>query len=124
MDMIRILEEVLPARFGGSALDYQLIEEEDEKGFTRLSLLVSPKIDIQDEKTVVKTVLDALGQGDGLAVGARAKWGEAQTLQVKRMEPILTDRGKLMPLHLSHRSASLSNILSDQPPPTKPRGNL
>ena len=30
-DMVRILEEVLPARFGGSPLDYQLLEEEDDQ---------------------------------------------------------------------------------------------
>ena len=43
------MERVLPARFGGSPLDYQLMEEEDERGFTRLSLLVSPKLRIADE---------------------------------------------------------------------------
>ena len=43
-DMVRILEEDLPRRFGGSPLDYQLMEEEDERGFTRLSLVVSPDV--------------------------------------------------------------------------------
>ena len=33
-DMIRILEEVLPTRFGGSPLDYQLAEVENEVGPT------------------------------------------------------------------------------------------
>ena len=32
-EMVHILEEVLPARFGGNPLDYQLLEEEDEQGF-------------------------------------------------------------------------------------------
>ncbi|MGH2404320.1 MAG: hypothetical protein ACRDGN_07625, partial [bacterium] len=41
-DMVRVLEEVLPARFGGSPLDYQLVEEEDDEGFTRLALAISP----------------------------------------------------------------------------------
>ena len=40
-EMIQILEHVLPARFGGSPLDYQLLEEEDERGFTRLNLLIA-----------------------------------------------------------------------------------
>ena len=35
-DMERVIERVLPARFGGSALDYQLAEEEDARGFTRI----------------------------------------------------------------------------------------
>lgn len=40
-DVVHILEEVLPARYGGSPLDYQMMEVEDEDGFTRLWLLVS-----------------------------------------------------------------------------------
>jgi len=99
--MIHILEEVLPARFGGSPLDYQLLEEEDEQGLTRLSLLISPKIQIADEAAVVEAVLEALRQGGVAADSARAIWKQAKTLRVKRMEPIWTARGKLMPLYLA-----------------------
>jgi phenylacetate-coenzyme A ligase PaaK-like adenylate-forming protein len=105
-EMIYILEDVLPTRFGGSALDYQLIEEEDEQGFTRLSLLVSPKIELADERVVIETVLDALGHGSVMADSARAIWRQAQTLRVKRAEPVWTARGKLMPLHLVRRNNS------------------
>jgi hypothetical protein len=103
-DMIRILEEVLPAKFGGSPLDYQLMEEEDEQSFTRVSLLISPKIEIADEAAVIDTVLEALGHSSVAADLARAHWSQAKTLRVKRMEPIWTTRGKLMPLHLARRS--------------------
>jgi hypothetical protein len=102
-EMVHILEEVLPARFGGSPLDYQLLEEEDEQGFTRLSLLVSPRLEIADETAVVETVMEALGQGSVAADLARAIWGQAGTLRVKRIEPIWTSRGKLMPLHITQR---------------------
>ena len=100
-EMIRILEEVLPARFGGSPLDYQFIEEEDEGGFTRLNLLVSPKIRLGDEAAVIETVLDALGQGRAAGDSDRAIWKQAKTLRVKRQEPVWTARGKLMPLHMA-----------------------
>jgi hypothetical protein len=103
-EMVHILEEVLPARFGGSPLDYQLLEEEDEQGFTRLSVLVSPKIEIEDEREVIEAVLEALGQGSVAADMARAIWSQAETLRVKRTEPIWTARGKLMPLHVQRRS--------------------
>jgi hypothetical protein len=103
-EMVHILEEVLPGRFGGSPLDYQLLEEEDEQGFTRLSLMVSPKIEIADEAAVVEAVLEALGQGSVAADLTRAIWSQARTLRVKRGEPIWTARGKLMPLHLKRRS--------------------
>lgn len=99
-EMVRILEEVLPARFGGNALDYQLLEEEDEQGFTRLSVVVSPKIHLDSEEAVVNTVLEAMGRSSVGADAARAIWSQASTLRVKRAEPVWTSRGKLMPLHL------------------------
>ncbi len=104
-DMVRILEEVLPTRFGGGPLDYQLVEEEDEQGFTRLSLLVSPRIDIADEQAVIDVVLEALRQSDMAAHVASAVWRQAGTLRVQRREPIWTARGKLMPLHLARRKS-------------------
>jgi len=38
-DVIRVLEEVLPARFGGAPTDYQLLEDEADDGSPRLRLL-------------------------------------------------------------------------------------
>jgi phenylacetate-coenzyme A ligase PaaK-like adenylate-forming protein len=102
-EMLRILEEVLPARFGGSPLDYQLLEEEDDQGFTRLSLLVSPAIKLADEQAVIETLLTSLSQSSVAADLAQAQWRQAGTLRIKRQEPIPTARGKLMPLHLNHR---------------------
>src|SRR3990170_1794038 len=38
-DLLRLLEEVLPARFGGTSTDYQVLELEDEQGILRLLLI-------------------------------------------------------------------------------------
>jgi hypothetical protein len=103
-EMIRILEEVLPARFGGSPLDYQLLEEEDDNGLTRLSLIISPRLQIPEEKTVIDTVLNALEHGTVAANLSRALWQQAGSLRVLRRDPIPTARGKLMPLHLTRRA--------------------
>jgi hypothetical protein len=103
-EMLHILETVLPARFGGSPLDYQLLEEEDAQGFTRLSLLVSPKIELADEQVVIETVLQSLERSSVAADLARSQWRQAGTLRIKRMEPVWTARGKLMPLHLNRPS--------------------
>jgi len=108
-EMIHILEEILPARFGGSPLDYQLMEEEDNVGLTRISLIVSPKIKINNEKEVIETVLEALGQGSDSADLTRALWQQTGSLQVKRMEPVWTSRGKMMPLHVTRRSNARAN---------------
>ena len=98
-EMLHILEEVLPSRFGGSPLDYQLSEEEDQQGFTRLSLLVSPRIQINHESEVIETVVEAMKVSSVAANLASELWKQAQTLRVKRQEPIWTARGKFMPLH-------------------------
>lgn len=102
-DLIDVIERVLPERFGGSALDYQLMEEEDEKGFTRLSLLVSPKVQIQDESQIVPAVLEQMRASSVMADVARGIWAQTGTLQLKRMDPIWTGRGKLLPLYLANR---------------------
>jgi len=98
-DMVRILEHDLPQRFGGSPLDYQLLEEEDERGFTRLSIIVSPHVHVPNEGEVVEVVMKALSAAGHAAALSRTIWGQAGTLRVRRMQPIWTNRGKLMPLH-------------------------
>jgi hypothetical protein len=108
-EMLHVLEEVLPARFGGSALDYQLLEEEDHKGLTRLYLLVSPRIKNAEESQVIATVLGALKQGSVRANVAGAFWKQAETLQVRRQEPVLNARGKFMPLYRAHLSPDAAN---------------
>jgi hypothetical protein len=50
-------------------------------------------------------VLEALRQGSQAADLAQNIWHQAGTLRVKRMDPIWTARGKLMPLHLARRAA-------------------
>jgi len=99
-EMIRILEEVLPSRFGGTALDYQIVEEEDSDGMTRLNLLVSPDVPLDDESRVLDVVMRELQRGTDAADMAAAVWSQAGTLRVKRQRPVVTARGKLLPLHI------------------------
>lgn len=105
-DMVRILEDVLPSRFGGSPLDYQLVEEEDEKSLTRLYLLIHPRLGIDNEASVVEAVIDELEKSGAAAGMAGTIWARCQTLRIKRAVPVTTWRGKLMPLHLSRKAAS------------------
>jgi phenylacetate-coenzyme A ligase PaaK-like adenylate-forming protein len=97
-EMLHILEEVLPARFGGTMLDYQIAEEEDAKGFTKLSLIISPSVALPDDATVVEFFLQALGRESIGAGNAGLTMAKGGVIQVKRMQPVLTGRGKLMPL--------------------------
>lgn len=104
-DAVRILDQDLPARFGGSPLDYQLVEEEDEGGLTRLSLLIHPRLGPLDETEAARAVTAGLrrrGYGSHLAASL---WDEAGTIRVTRCEPSLTARGKHLPLRQIRRAA-------------------
>ena len=99
-----VLEETLPSRFGGSPLDYQLVEEEED-GITRVSVLVSPHIGPVDEDAVTETVLESLG----FDVWSRRQadlWRQNNTLRVKRREPYTTQAGKTLPLHVLTASSA------------------
>jgi hypothetical protein len=96
-DLVRVVEEVLPARFGGSSTDYQILEEEDEAGQTRMNVLVSPGVGDIDESELIRSILAGLPQG-GITPSV---WSHAGTFKVKRVRPFVTARGKLMPLHIA-----------------------
>lgn len=103
-DLERIMEELLPARFGGSTLDYQLVEEEDASGFTRITLLVSPELLIADEGEPVRVLLEALGKGELRADVARSVLAAAGAVRVRREKPVANSRGKLPPFKtVAHR---------------------
>ena len=102
-DIERILDELLPAQYGGSALDYQFAEEEDERGFTRLTLRVAPQVTLPDESEVVEFVLRALNDAGGGSAVAQSLWRQAGTLRLRREQPAMTVRGKMLPLDLRSR---------------------
>jgi hypothetical protein len=99
-ELVHLLEHELPARYGGSPIDYQFQEAEDESGFTRLYLVVSPRVNLYDEAEVSAYVLGALKRSSAMGNVARSVWQSAGSLKLKRAEPVWTKRGKLMPLHI------------------------
>ena len=99
VEIQKILEEVLPARFGGSPLDYQLMEGDDAEGFTRMHLLVSPRLSIPDPQDVVRVFLQAVRAASARGDACGSVWEQAGTVRVLRQEPLLTARGKLLPLY-------------------------
>ena len=104
-DLLRVLEEVLPARFGGTSTDYQVLEQEDEQGLLRLRLLVSPTIGPLDTSLVGETFLAELERSSfSDKFGARV-WRTAGTVEVRREQPVPTGVGKILPFHLLQTSA-------------------
>jgi hypothetical protein len=99
-ELITIIEQVLPAQFGGTLFDYQFVEQEDDHGLTRLFLIVHPRLGIIDEHAIVQVVLNALRDSSPMADATRTVWQQTQTIQIKRQEPKWTERGKFMPLQI------------------------
>ncbi|MGH7899382.1 MAG: hypothetical protein ACREQQ_15615 [Candidatus Binatia bacterium] len=98
-DLIRLIEEVLPRRFGGSSTDYQFVERE-EKGLTRVALVVSPRVGPVDEEALRARVLSALASAGRPQAMMAGVWAEHGTLQIERREPYTTSGSKVLPLHL------------------------
>lgn len=101
-ELIVLVEEILPARFGGGPTDYQFIEEEDE-GITRVSLVVSPSVGELDERTVEGAIFAVLGKESGSRRVMAERWRDGKTLRVVRREPYATGAAKVLPLHLIRR---------------------
>jgi hypothetical protein len=99
--LVTLLEDELPRRFGGGPTDYQLIEEEDPHGRSRISLVVSPRVGALDEDRVVEAALTFLA-GEGPAQSMMAEiWTSGGTLQVVRREPVVSGASKVLALHVS-----------------------
>jgi len=104
-DVIRVLEEVLPARFGGAPTDYQLLEDEADDGSPRLRLLVHPAVGPLDTEAVSETFLSAIGAGSGVERVMALLWRDAGLLRVERRAPLTTATGKILHLHTNRRSS-------------------
>jgi len=98
--LLRVLEQVLPERFGGTMTDYQVLEREDERGILRMWLLVSPDLGPVDEEGVKRTFLAEIGRGGGYAEIGAAIWRQAETLEVVRRRPAPTAAGKILPFQV------------------------
>jgi hypothetical protein len=102
-DLIRVLEELLPARFGGAPTDYQLVEEETANGQSRLRLLVHPRVGVVDVAALSDTFLSAIGGGTGAERVMELLWRETKLLRVERRPPLAAPSGKILHLHLGDR---------------------
>ena len=104
-DVIRVLEEEMPARFGGAPTDYQLVEEEAGDGQPRLRLLVHPAIGPLDTNAVADAFLKAIGSRSPSEQLMEIFWRDADLFRVEREVPIATTAGKIMHLHLARSNS-------------------
>ena len=100
-DLYEFFEKALPSEFGGGLGDYQLVEEEDDNGQTRLTLVVHPEVGAVDETKILLRLQERLSQGSSANRFQAKIWQDAGTLRVKRGVPHASARGKILPLHIS-----------------------
>jgi hypothetical protein len=105
IDIVRLLEQVLPARFGGVATDYQLVEQKCD-GRLLLQLLVHPRVSEINPDAVVTAALDAIGHGTGAGRVVALAWRDAGVLKVERRPPIPTWSGKILHLQVQQPTTS------------------
>jgi hypothetical protein len=103
-DLIRLIEEVLPARFGGSATDYQFVESE-RNGLPKVDLLVSPRLGPIDEAAVLATALRFIDDTPGVQTERADRWRQGNTLSVVRGQPVATSASKVLALHVMRGKA-------------------
>lgn len=98
-DLLRLIEDVLPARFGGDATRYQIVEEE-RGGLPAVELRVDPSVGALDEHELIVTALEALAAISPAHRMMAESWQRAGTLRVVRAAPLATSAAKILPLYV------------------------
>jgi hypothetical protein len=99
-DIIPILEETLPGRFGGGPADYQLVESETEDGTATVVLLVHPALGPLDERAILDVFLtEAASKSYRFSVMAGV-WRTMGLPKVERRRPMMTAAGKILHVHV------------------------
>jgi hypothetical protein len=102
-DVILILDEVLPRRFGGGPTSYQLVEVTSEEA-PRLSLLVHPALGRLDEGAIRDAFLESIADLSPAGRVTALRWRADGLPRVERRPPLTTATGKI--LHIHQRGAS------------------
>ncbi len=100
-DLYEFFEKTLPSEFGGAPGDYQLVEEEDEKGQTRLTLVIRPEVGGVDEAKMLLRLRQRLAEGSSANRFQAKIWQDAGTFRIRREAPHASGRGKILPLHIA-----------------------
>jgi hypothetical protein len=105
VDIVRILERDLPSRFGGSALDYQLVDDETADGQPLIRLLVAPNVGNVDESEIERTFRNAIASAGGAEQIMMKIWEAGRTVRVERRAPYMTPGGKMHYVHRPNQPA-------------------
>ena len=95
-DIVHAVENVFPARFGGSSLDYQVVEQEEANGLSKIMLYINPEISIPDEQEAITILLQAISYN--ISRDKKVKiLKQAESFSIKRQYLYMVGGGKLLP---------------------------
>ncbi|HEY7322514.1 MAG TPA: hypothetical protein VIE89_33535 [Candidatus Binatia bacterium] len=100
-DLFDFMEHTLPSEFGGAPGDYQLVEEEDGNGLSRLSLVVHPEVGALNQEKLLQRLREGLYQVSRDTRFMPRLWQDAGTFKLTRAIPYTSHRGKILPLHIT-----------------------
>jgi hypothetical protein len=98
-DLIRLVEEVFPQRFGGGPTDYQILEDQTGE-LPRVFVVVSPRLGAIDEGAVVAAALESLGRRSAADDMMAQQLQQGRVLGVWRRELYSTPAGKVPAFHV------------------------
>jgi len=98
-EILRLVEEVLPAEIGGGPTDFQFVEEQGD-ALNRVNILVSPRVGPVDEQAVIRVILRFLGSHSRGDRAMAEQWERGGVLRVVRAEPVATAVAKIPPLRV------------------------
>lgn len=104
-DLVQVLDETLPKRFGGGPTDYQLTDEVAGDGAPLVRLLVHPRLGPLDAAEIRRSFLHAIGQGSGVERIMMSVWRDAGMPVVERAAPKVTAGGKILHVHMTYPGA-------------------
>lgn len=93
-EFITLVEEVLPAKFGGHPTDYQFVEEDTGRQ-TKVKIVISRRVGEVDEAAAMETVLEFLASRSRGDKSMAWHWRQGGVLEVSREEPYATAEGKI-----------------------------
>jgi hypothetical protein len=100
-NLLPIVEQTLPGRFGGTSVHYQLVEEEADDTATRLVLRVDPSVGPVDETALRRALLDELARGGTLLDRYQVELlRRARSVTISRQPPVATRAGKILPFQI------------------------
>jgi hypothetical protein len=98
-DMIELLEQELPSRFGGGPTDYQFAEREQRHGLVEVNLVISPEVGPVNHEELLAAVYSFLDRIRGGRIMAN-EWRQGGVLRVVRRQPYRTVSGKVPSVHV------------------------